>query len=125
MKYIDSFMLEETGIDIINSAAADIKEISNYIENNYLNYFKKYITPFYNIEINNLYGYYKYILRDKTKAPWQILVYEKGLRTFNAYRGTSADIFKSKHIVMIADEMLEKQKREITDEEIEGLLCLK
>jgi len=125
MKYIDSFMLEETGIDVINSVAADIKEISNYIENNYLNYFKKYIAPFYNTEINNLYDYYKYILGNKTKALWEILVYEKGLKTFNAYRGTSADMFKCKHKVMTADEMLEKQKREITDEEIENLLCLK
>jgi len=125
MKYIDSFMLEKTGIDVINSVAADIKEISNYIENNYLNYFKNYITPFDDAKINNLYDYYKYILSDKTKASWEILVYEKGLRTFNAYRGMSADMFKSKHRVMTADEMLEKQKREITDEEIEGLLCLK
>ena len=123
MKHIESFMLGEIGIDILNSAAVDIKEISDYIESHYVNFLDQY-QPFNGGLIITLYDYFKYLLSDDTKTPWQILVYEKGLRCFNAYRGISAETFKTEHWMLTADEILERKRKEITEKEIEGLLCL-
>ena len=123
MEYIESFMLGKIGIDILNSDAADIKQISNYIESHYINFIEKPIIFFDGPVINTLYDYYIYLLNDDTKDPWQVLVYENSLRTFNGYRGMSAKQYK--YAIMTAEEILEKKVKEITENDIEGLLCLK
>ena len=125
MKYIESFMLGKIGIDILYSDAADIKQISNYIESHYINFIEKPLTLFNGPIINTLYDYYIYLLNDDTKNPWQVLVYENGLRTFNGYRGLSVKQYRDEYIVMTAEEILEKKVKEITENDIEGLLCLK
>lgn len=125
MKYIESFMLGKIGIDILDSDAADIKQISNYIESHYVNFIEKPLTFFDGPIINTLYDYYIYLLNNDTKSPWQVLVYEKGLRTFNGYRGMSVKQYRDESIVMTAEEILEKKSKEITENDIEGLLCLK
>lgn len=125
MKYIESFMLGKIGIDILNSDAADIKQISNYIESHYINFIERPLTLFDGPIINTLYDYYIYLLNDDTKNPWQVLVYEKDLRTFNGYRGLSVKQYRDEYIVMTAEEILEKKVKEITENDIEGLLCLK
>ena len=118
-------MLGETGIDILNSAAADIKQISNYIESHYINFIERPLTFSDGPIINTLYDYYIYLLNDDVKSPWQVLVYENGLKTFNGYRGMSAKQYKDEHIVMTAEDILEKKVKEITENDIEGILCLK
>ena len=76
-------MLGKTGIDILNSDAADIKQISIYIESHYINFIERPLTFFDGPIINTLYDYYIYLLNEDTENPWQVLVYEKDLRTFN------------------------------------------
>ena len=124
MKYIESFMLGEIGIDILNSDATDVKEISRYIESHYINFIDRYQQTSEGRLINTLYDYYKYLLDDDTKNPWQVLMYEEGLKCFNGYRGMTAETYMLKNMSMTANEMLEKNRKEITEKEIEGLLCL-
>lgn len=120
MKHIESFMLGKTGIDILNSAAIDIKEISNYIETHYVNFLDQY-QPFNGDFINTLYDYYIYLHEDSIDNPWQVLIYEKELRCFNAYRGMSAETFRTEHWVLTADEILERKRKEITEEEMDKI----
>ena len=120
MKHIEGFMLGEIGIDILNSDDVDVKEISNCIESHYVNFLNQY-KPFNSGLINTLYDYYIYLLGESTDNPWQVLVYEKGLKSFNAYRGISAETFRSEHWMLTADEILERKRKEITEEEMDKI----
>lgn len=122
MYNVDLFMQHKIGLDVINSSKQDIMELSDYIE---FHYGKNYFLDVRQQNHKTLFDYYVCLINDDTKTPWSLLVYDNNLKCWNGYRGRTEKDYLEKKEKMTAAEILEKDIEEITDKDLEGLLCLK
>lgn len=93
--YINEFMDRKIGLDIQNSKAEDIAEISRIID-------QEHYDKIDHDECPSLYDYWNECLNER----WKTCVYEPDMEVFNAYRDESTKQFEQNHIIMTAEEML-------------------